>query len=390
MSTAATISARSFIASGAAEIMRGDGSTVHTRDGRALTDLACGFGSVFLGHAHPEIVAPVQRQLSRIWSGGSYPTAIQEDARSLIAELLPSGFRPCGLYSTGMESVEFALRVAASHTGRNNFVGFARSMHGKSTLTAGLCWENASIGSNRAHMLPFVDTLPEGEILDRLATLLATGTVAAVLVEPVQGSNGCLRASPGFYEQLVELCRQHGTLSIFDEILTGLYRSGPRFCAGMVQASPDVMIFAKCIGNGFPASSVAVLDHIPMLPGALPGSTFASNSLAAAAVVATLQVMQRLPMQELVADIERAVQQALHPCLLAGIGVRGSGALWALELGSHVEMGALLQEIHQRVLVTAQGRFIRLLPAANVEAGTLLAACHHIASACIRAQSGGR
>lgn len=383
------MSTRPSIAAGASDIVRGDGSTVHTRDGRALTDLACGFGAVFLGHAHPDIVAPVQRQVGLMWSGGSYPTAIQEQAKGLIAELLPTGFRPCGLYSTGMEAVEFALRVAASHTGRNQFVGFARSMHGKSSLTAGLCWDNASIGSNRAHMVPFIDTLPEADILDRVATHLATGMIAAVLVEPVQGSNGCLRASAGFYQQLVELCREHGVLTIFDEILTGLYRSGPRFRAETLHASPDVLIFAKCIGNGFPASSVAVLDHIPLLPGALPGSTFASNSLAAAAVVATLQVMQRLPMRELVADIERGLQQALERCRLAGIGVRGSGALWALELGSHVEMQPLLQEIHQRVLVTAQGRFIRLLPAANIEAEALLAACQHITSACMRAQSGG-
>lgn len=390
MSTVATMSARPLLVGGASEILRGEGSTVHTRDGRALTDLACGFGSVFLGHAHPDIVAPVQDQLARIWSGGSYPTAIQEEARSLIADLLPPGFRPCGLYSTGMESVEFALRIAASHTGRNHFVGFACSMHGKSTLTAGLCWENASIGSDRAHMLPFIGSVPEADILDRLATLLATGTIAAVLVEPIQGSNGCLRASPWFYRQLIELCRQHGALSIFDEILTGLYRSGPRFCAEMLGASPDVMVFAKCLGNGFPVSSVAVLDHIPLRPGALPGSTFASNSLAAAAVVATLRLMQRLPMQELVADIELVLEQALHPCRLAGIGVRGSGALWALELGSHVEMVPLLQEIHQRVLVTAQRQFIRLLPAANIEPGVLLAACEHVTSACIRAQSEGK
>ncbi|GAB6194940.1 aminotransferase class III-fold pyridoxal phosphate-dependent enzyme [Lysobacter xanthus] len=384
------MSVRPTIAGSASEIVRGDGSTVHTRDGRALTDLACGFGSVFLGHAHPDVVAPVQHQLGQIWSGGSYPTAIQEEAKHLIADLLPTGFRPCGLYSTGMESVEFALRIAASHTGRNDFVGFACSMHGKSTLTAGLCWENASIGSHRAHTLPFVDTVPEADILDRLATLLATGTIAAVLVEPIQGSNGCLHASPSFYQQLIELCRRYGALSIFDEILTGLYRTGPRFRAEMLQAPPDLLVFAKSIGNGFPVSSVAALDHVPLLPGALPGSTFASNSLAAAAVVATLRVMERLPMQQLVADVGATVEQALRPCQVAGIRVRGGGALWALELGPHVEMGPLLQEIHQYVLVTAQRRFIRVLPAANIDARLLRTACEYIADACIRAHSGGK
>ncbi|MGV8932435.1 MAG: aminotransferase class III-fold pyridoxal phosphate-dependent enzyme [Luteimonas sp.] len=373
----------------ASELWRGEGSIVLTRDGRRLIDLACGFGAVFLGHVHAEIVGEVQSQLGRIWSGGSYPTAIQEEAKDLITAILPPGFKPCGIYSTGMESVEFAMRVAASYTGRKHFVGFARSMHGKSALTAGLCWENASIGSDRAHILPFLDEKTEAEILERLEALLEGGTIAAVLVEPIQGSNGCLQASPWFYQQLIELCRQHGALSVFDEILTGLYRTGPRFCTDLLPVLPDVLIFAKCIGNGFPVSTVAVLEHIDILPAALPGSTFAGNSLAAAAVAATLRVMQRLPMPALVANIESVMQEELQSCRLAGIGMRGRGALWALELGPHVEMGPLLQDIREcGVLVTSQKRFIRLLPAANIDAQLLRNGCQHIARACVRAQLG--
>src|SRR5690606_26021431 len=120
--------------------------------------------------------------------GGSYPTAIQEEARDLITAILPPGFKPCGIYSTGMESVEFAMRVAASHTGRKKFAGFARSMHGKSALTAGLCWESTPVGSDRAHILPFLDEKTEAEILERLEALLEGGEIAAVLVEPIQGS----------------------------------------------------------------------------------------------------------------------------------------------------------------------------------------------------------
>src|SRR5690349_2887740 len=106
----------------------GEGSLVHTQDGRTLVDLAAGFGAVFLGHAHPEVTSRLQAQAERMLASGRNPTAGDARVAALLGSLMPAGLRPAGLYSTGMEVAEFSLRVAATHTGRNEFAGFARSM----------------------------------------------------------------------------------------------------------------------------------------------------------------------------------------------------------------------------------------------------------------------
>lgn len=365
------------------EISYGSGSLVYTADGRSLIDLVNGFGTVFLGHAHPDIVAGLQRQLSRIWSCGRLPTPARHEIEALLGQMLPAGYKPGGMYSTGMEVVEFALRLAASHTGRKEFVGFARSMHGKSAMTAGLCWSNALIGSDLAHVLPFVDDTPEPEILERLTDRLRARPIAAVLVEPLQGSNGGHQASSEFYRQIVLLCRQYGALSIFDEILTGLYRTGMPFYISRLAEPPDVLLFAKSMANGFPASAIAIREGIDVPASALPGSTFAGNPLAAAAAVATLSTMKSLPMVEMVARIDGAVRAGLASCQEFGITLRGSGALWALEVNSGVHIGSLLQSIQaEEVLVSAYGRYIRLLPAATIDPELLADACARIMAAC--------
>jgi 4-aminobutyrate aminotransferase-like enzyme len=207
----------------------GSGSFVTTADGRKLLDLAMGFGSVFLGHAHPAVTASVQRQVAGLWNCSRIATPGQARIDALLSELLPRGMRPAGLYSTGMEAAEFAMRVAATHTGRDGFAGFARSMHGKSAMTASLCWPNAPIRPRTQHLLPFVAEASEPEILDGLVRLLRTQSVAALFIEPIQGSNGAHQASDDFYRKALAACREHGTLCVFDEILTGLYRSGTAF-----------------------------------------------------------------------------------------------------------------------------------------------------------------
>ena len=194
----------------------GEGSIVHMEDGRAFVDLAAGFGAVFLGHAHPEVTQRLQAQAKKLLTSGRNPVAGESRVAALIAALLPRGLRPAGMYSTGMEVAEFALRLAASHTGRDEFVGFARSMHGKSAMTAALGWTNAPVRPANVHVLPFVDGAPEDAIVAQLAERLATRRVAALFIEPLQGSNAAHEASTAFYDRAIGLCREHGALCVLD------------------------------------------------------------------------------------------------------------------------------------------------------------------------------
>lgn len=306
--------------------------------------------------------------------------------QTLLSALLPGSMVSAGLYSTGMEVSEFAMRVAATHTGRTAFAGFAKSMHGKSAMTAALCWRNAPIRPELMHLLPFVDEMPEDALLDQLEALLASRKVAALFIEPIQGSNHAHEASAGFYGQAIGLCRMHGTLSVFDETLTGLYRSGPAFYCRGLNALPDVLLFAKSLGNGFPLASIALHPEVLVQAGALPGSTFSGNAMALAAVEATLGAMQALPMGDLVAAIE-AMVLGMRPALAgAGVTLRGRGALWCIEL----ETADRARRAHAAtraagLLMSCTDRSLRLVPAATIDSALLREACDKIVQACLAA-----
>lgn len=364
-------------------LLSGHGSQVRLVDGQTLLDLELGFGAAFLGHSHPGVTASLQAQAGQLLSCGRNPTARTAQVQALLSALLPAGMQPAGLYSTGMEVSEFALRVAAIHTGRSAYVGFGKSMHGKSAMTAALCWRNAPIRPEGLHLLPFVDELPEAELLSQLERLLHTRSIAALLVEPIQGSNFAHEASLGFYEQVLALCRAHGTLSVFDETLTGLYRSGPAFHCSRLRQTPDVLLFAKSLGNGFPVASIALRAGLSVSPGALPGSTFSGNALALAAVQATLEAMAALPMVDRVAAIEATVLAQQPALAAAGASLRGRGALWCIEFPSTERA----RRVHAAtraagLLLSCTDRAIRLVPAATVSPADLQAACDKILQAC--------
>lgn len=369
-------------------LLRGSGSLVYTEDGRTLVDLAMGFGAAFLGHAHPAVTAGLQRQAGELLSCGRLPTQGKARVEALVSSLLPPGMKLGGLCSTGMEAAEFAMRVAATHTGRREFAGFARSMHGKSAMTAGLCWQNAALRPENLHTLAFEPDVDEPAMLVALEKRLGGRDIAALMVEPIQGSNGAREASADFYRQAIALCREHGTLCVFDEILTGLYRTGTRFYADRLGVAPDMLLFAKCMGNGFPVSAMAAGDHVRILPESSPGSTFSGNPLALAAVEATLGVMAGLDMTRRVAAIEDTVRAALLDFRPEGATLRGRGALWCLELDPRTRFAEAVAAIRDAgMLVTAAGNFIRVLPAVTIDLPLLDESCRKIARACSAAGS---
>jgi acetylornithine/succinyldiaminopimelate/putrescine aminotransferase len=368
-------------------MVRGEGSTLHDRDGRAWLDLGISFGSVFLGHGHPGVTATLQEQAARVMATGRYPGGREETVDRLLAAVLPPGVRPGALLSTGMEAAELALRIAATQTGRTEFAGFARSMHGKSAMTAALCWDNAPLRPDGVHLLPYLDTMDEDGVMKALRRCLEGGRIAALLVEPIQGSNGGHEASAQFRAEAMALCRQHGTLFIMDEILTGLYRTGPAFCSSALPAPPDLLLFAKCMGNGFPVSAVGVGPGVQITPRALPGSTFAGNPLARAVVQATLEAMAQLPMTRQVQQLDGAARRHLEPLRTAGVAVRGRGALWCLDLGPGSDMTLVAARLRDAgLLVTINGTVLRLLPAATIPAEAWLQACDQVGQACLAAR----
>ena len=365
------------------EITKASGCHAFDADGRRYLDLMNGFGAVFLGHGQPRVVEALRTQVSSLWICGRLPTPAATAAQERIRELLPAGMKFAGLCSTGMEAAEYAMRVAAVATGRGEFAGFARGMHGKSGMTAAMCWSNAPLAPDCVHRLAFVDEMPEESVLATLEARLASRRLAAVFVEPMQGSNALHEASAAFLPEVARLCRQHGTLLVVDEILTGLHRAGTRFYCDRAGVVPDLVLFAKSMGNGFPVSSIAVHQDLPLDARSMPGSTFSGNPLASAAVAATLALMSEMDLGAHVAAIEQVVRGTLGAIAPATAVLRGRGALWALEFADEAMCAKVAREaLRTGVLLSSYGRCIRLLPAATVDLAALRKACHALARSC--------
>jgi acetylornithine/succinyldiaminopimelate/putrescine aminotransferase len=213
-----------------------------------------------------------------------------------------------------------------------------------------------------------------------LADVLSTDSVSAVFVEPLQASGGGHAASTPFYNELARLCSRHGALTIFDELLTGFYRTGPAFFFANLDFVPDVILIGKSLGNGFPVSGVVVDRRFPVSPAMLPGSTYSGNPLAATAVRATLRQLRSLDVPARVKAIEDVVVEILGPLRDRGIALRGRGALWVLELPEQNDVEATVIAIYERgVAVGFTGRILRLIPAATIDLSRLRRACSIIA-----------
>ena len=376
-------------------IQRAVNDLLYAEDGQCYVDLFSAHGAVFLGHAEPSIARAIAQQLERIWLAGGLDTPLTSVARSAVESFFPGDFALAGLYSTGMEAAEFALRFARVITGRRGVIGYENSMHGKSMATAFLGWDNHDgLHLPDVHRLPFLQRHSEAEILQETQAVLAEGSTGAVFIEPMQGSAGALAGTPQFYREIGRLARQYDALLVVDEILTGFHRTGPAFCFMDLGLEPDVVLIGKTIGNGFPVSGVVANRRHPLRTEMLPGSTYAGNALACAAVAASLERLRALDVVSSVEQIEETIEKHLGPLRSHTCKVRGKGAMWMVELATLQQAQDAAFAIYQAgVCIGIAGRYLRLWPAATIEPANLERACgvvaHQIADIAARTHAGG-
>ena len=364
--------------------MQAVGDLLYTADGRTLVDLFTAHGVAWLGHGRAEVRQAIEAQLHDVWVTGGYPTRAADAMRQALAAFLPPGMELASLASTGMESNEQAMRIARVATGRHEFIGLAGAMHGKSFATATLAWDN---GDGQAipqlHRVPAGSGTPEQQTLEHIHKLLRTRPIAAVFIEPIHGTSFGWQASGGFYRSLRTLTREHGCLLVYDEVLTGFHRTGPCFRHEAHGVEPDVLVFGKACGNGFPVAGVARAQAIELKPAMLLGSTFSNNALAAAAVSATLGCLRGLDPVGRVAAIEATVLTHLGPLACGDDArLRGAGALWVLALDSADAALECRRRMHRAgVCLGHHGRQLRLLPSLTIEPERLAFACARLAEA---------
>ena len=310
-------------------LARAAGMHYYTPEGRPVIDGTAGLWCVNAGHGRREITEAIQRQAASMDFAPSFqmghPIAFQAAAR--LSEVLPANLERVFFTNSGSESADTALKIALAYHGargeaqRNRLIGRERGYHGVGFggMSVG------GIGSNRAQfgaLLPYVDHLPHthaperqafsrgqpaygahfADALESLVALHGADTIAAVMVEPVAGSTGVLVPPQGYLERLREICDRHGILLIFDEVITGFGRIGKPFGCERLGVIPDIMTLAKGLTNAaVPMGAVATTDEIyhaivDGAPGGIElfhGYTYSGHPLAAAAMIATIDLHAR-------------------------------------------------------------------------------------------------
>ncbi|MCE9546083.1 MAG: aminotransferase class III-fold pyridoxal phosphate-dependent enzyme [Planctomycetia bacterium] len=323
--------------------VRGEGNYLWDVDGHKYLDFVAGFGSLNLGHNHPRVATAVSEAL-RGQSPGFTPAAINPYAAALAERLIslaPPSLHMAFFCNSGAESVEAAVKLARLASGRTGLLHCDRSFHGK-TLGA------LSITGNQAYQRPFepllsnVASVQFGD-LAALEEALSTRQYGAFFVEPIQGEGGMNVPPPGYLRQAQEICRRYGTLLVVDEVQTGLGRTGALFACEHDGVEPDIMTLAKSLGGGLmPIGAMLCRRDLwkkaygSVQNFALHTSTFGGGSLACAAGLETLRVLE----EERLVHNARVQGERLRNGLLALAGelpesiaaVRGEGLLLGLDL----------------------------------------------------------
>jgi len=328
------------------------GAIVADVDGNRYIDLTAAFGVANAGHANPRVAAAVAHQAKRLMHGMGdvHPNDVRADLlERLIALFPPKHHWKAFLATTGSEAVEAALKTAMLATKRTRFAAFRGAYHGLSLGTLPLC----GIATFRA---PFTDALgPSAVWLDfpdaasdvaasdaiagARAVLDASGPIAAVVVEPIQGRAGCIVPPHGFLTALGALCHEIGAALILDEIFTGFGRTGSWFAFEREGVLPDIVCIGKAMGSGFPISAAVarseIMDAWPLSEGeALHTSTYLGNPMGCAAALATFDEIERLGLPQRANELGSIVAARLHEwCSRPSVrAVRGRGLFWGIEL----------------------------------------------------------
>ncbi|PYM71008.1 MAG: aspartate aminotransferase family protein [Candidatus Rokuibacteriota bacterium] len=334
---------------------RGQGSTLIDEDGQEYIDFIAGITIGSVGHCHPHYVEALKRQVEKL-TFGSFTTETRTRFLEMLASLTPEGLTRIQMFSGGAEAVEAALRLAKAATGKREVIGFWGGFHGKTGGVLGL------LGSDFKHHLgpflpgqyltPYADcyrcplrlTYPDCGIAcaDYVRDVIrhqTGGEIAAIIVEPVQGTAGNIVPPEGFLRAVQQIAKEAGALLLCDEMITGIGRTGSMWGSDHDQVVPDIMTVGKGVGGGFPLSAVVSTEELtskkPWSNPSASSSSYGGNPLAAAAGLASLEIILK---ENLVKNADRvgAVMlkrlEALKEKHRVVGEVRGRGLLLGIEL----------------------------------------------------------
>ncbi len=343
---------------------RGEGVWIYTNDGDKYLDLYGGHAVAGTGHCHPHVVQAIREQSEKLLF---YSNLVYSDARARAAEKLisiaPAALTKAFFCNSGTEANENAMRMARMSTGREQIITFSGGFHGRTADAISATF----LGKYREIGKPNVPGHLEAEFGDlESVRALADDTVAAIMIEPIQSMAGVRLAQPEFYRALRELCDERGVVLIYDEVQTGVGRTGDWFFAGCAAGDgvvPDIVTLAKALGSGVPVGACLVTEAISShIKENDLGTTFGGGMLAMAAVTATLEAIQNDRMLANVKTVEAHLRERLRE-IEQVVAVRGLGLLLGIEFAD--KAAPIHKALLERKIITgtsSDAKVLRLLP----------------------------
>jgi 4-aminobutyrate aminotransferase-like enzyme len=357
------------------------GALVRDVDGNVFIDFSSGIVVANVGHAPPSVAEAVGAEAKRLMHFFDFATPPRAAFFEALARTLPPELQTFQMYTTGAEAVEAAMRLAKVNTGGYEVISFFGAWHGR-TLGAMSLMGGFPLKHGYGPFAPGVLHAPNAycyrcpmglerescadacaRFLDRVYEQSSERRLAAVIIEPVQGVGGAIVHDEGFLSHLREFCDESGALLIFDEILSGVGRTGKMWAFEHTGVLPDVLLAGKGLASGYPVSLIAsrreLLDHAAFGQPGAGASTFASGNLACAAGAATLALLEDGAILENARHVGESLFAALtdiqarHP--IVG-DVRGQGMLLAMELVQDRATKARIAPAVMRKLVLALAR----------------------------------
>ena len=343
---------------------RGDGVWIYTSDGERYLDLYGGHAVAGTGHCHPHVVKAIREQSEKLlfYSNLVYSETRAKAAQKLVS-VAPPELTKAFFCNSGTESNENAMRMARMFTGREKIVSFAGGFHGRTADAISATF----LGKYREIGKPNVPGHVEAEFGNiESVREISDETVAAIILEPIQSMAGVKMAAPKFYRELRTLCDERGIVLIYDEVQTGVGRTGDWFFAGSDAGDavvPDVVTLAKALGSGVPVGACLVGEAIASkIKENDLGTTFGGGMLAMACVNATLEAIENDGMLSNVRHVEEHLRERLKEVEQV-VSVQGRGFLLGLEFADKAI--SIHKALLERRIITGTSsnpRVLRLLP----------------------------
>ena len=345
-------------------IEKGLGSHVWDTDNNEYIDCMGGYGVALVGHRNERVVNAIKSQIEKVITvHSSFYNKTREEFLQTLIGIAPAGLSQVHLNNSGAESVEAGIKFARKFTGRKGMVAMKGSYHGKSMGALSLTF-NPKYRESFKPLVEKVTFSPYGDI-DALQTAVDKDT-AFVILEPIQGESGIHVPPDGFLQDVRKVCDENGSLLVFDEIQSGLGRTGRMWASEHWETIPDIMCLAKGIAGGVPMGVTLVRpDILSVMKKGEHSSTFGGNPLACAAGTATLQALTQDGLVENAKNMGEKFLRGLndlkskHKIIRE---IRGKGLMIGVELKFEVK-DILMEGIKKGLLLLYSGRnILRLLP----------------------------